>query len=374
MQEELKEELSEHSGKIQASFSTVVKVILIFSIFYATYAHLWHILFANLFLLFLLFTPLLLRKKYKVHIPKEFEFIFLIFVVISFFLGDIRGIIIQAFFGIAVGFIGFTTMLILYSNSKFKHNYFLIILFSFSFSLAFGVIAELLKFYLKSYLGYTLTMGDYEFAIINLTLISGGAFLSSLFGYAYMKGYRPKIMLTMVSKFKKKNPNLFIEKAKSPEEVLNLIKKGENDKIEFKSTLRTNLYTNEQDKKLEVATLRSIVSFMNSEGGVLLIGISDKQEILGIKKDNFENDDRFSLHLTNLIKEKIGKEYLPYLNLQLVPLNEKNIMKIECQKSSKPVFLKHEGKEMFFTRAGASSVEISGSKLIDYINNNFKSN
>src|SRR3989339_836320 len=119
----LKELIKNHSGKIQASLSTIIKIILIFSIFYA-----------NIFLLFLLFTPYFLRKKYEVHIPKEFEFIFLAFIIISFFLGDIRGTIIQIFFGTAIAFIGFTIMLILFSNSKFKANYLLVMLFSFSFS------------------------------------------------------------------------------------------------------------------------------------------------------------------------------------------------------------------------------------------------
>ena len=145
------EMLKGSAGKIQGSLSTIVKIILIFSIFYATYFHLWHIMIANIFLLFLLFIPYFLRRNYEVQIPAEFEFIFLIFIIVSFFLGGIRGVIIQTFFGIAVGFIGFTIMLLLFSHSKFKANYLLIMLFSFSFSVTFGLVAELTKYYLKVY-------------------------------------------------------------------------------------------------------------------------------------------------------------------------------------------------------------------------------
>ena len=357
--------------KVQSYFSIIVKIILIFVGIYSFYFHLWHILFANLFLLFLLFIPLILRKKYHVHIPTEFELFILVFALISFFLGNIRGVIIQIFFGIAVGFIGFTIMLILFSNSKFKKNYLLIILFAFSLSVTFGLIAELLKYYLKIFFGYSNVINDYPYTMMNLTLVSGGAFLSSILGYFYMKGWRPQPLAEMVKKFKKKNPNFFTEKAESPEEVLDLIKKGEHDKLEFKSTLRTNLYTSQFDKKMETASLKTLVAFMNSEGGTLLIGVSDKGEISGIEKDNFESLDKFDLHLTNLIKEKIGKEYLPYINLQPIQINGKSIMKIECKKSDGPVFLKHEGKEQFFVRASAASAEVTGSKLIDYIGNSF---
>lgn len=358
--------------KIQNSLSLAVKIVLLISSFYAVYFHLWQILFANLILLLLLFTPLLLRKKYQVKIPIEFELLFLLFTIITFFLGNIRGVIIQTFFGVAIGFIGFAVMLMLFSNSKIKTSYSLIVLFSFSLSVTFGVAAELIKYYLKTYFDYGNVLADYPYTMTNLTLVSLGALFSSVLGYAYMKGYRPKVISTMVSKFKKTNPNFFSINAESPEAVHEIIKKGESDKIEFKSTLRTNLHTSLHDKNIEVATLKTLVAMMNAEGGALLLGVDDNGEITGIEKDNFESPDKFNLHLSNLIKEKIGKEYLPYLNFQLMQLDSKNIVKIECKKSSKPVFLKHEGKEHFFTRANAASIEVAGSKLLDYINNKFE--
>lgn len=359
------------SGKIQASLSTFIKIILIFAIFYAVYYHLWHILFVNLLLLVLLSMPYFFRKTYHIHIPREFEIIFFIFVAVTFFLGSIRGLIIQVFFGIAVGFVGFTIMLILFSHSKFKTNYFLIILFSFSFSITFGLAAEMAKYYLKLYLNSVNPIADYPYAMTNITLVAIGSFLSSLFGYAYMKGFKIKIMQDMVKKFKTKNPNLFIEKTDSPEELISLIKRGENEKLEFKSTLRKNLHTGENDKKIEIAALKTITAFLNSEGGTLLIGVSDKGEITGIEKDGFENNDKFNRHFTNLIKERIGNEFLPFMNFELVLIEEKNVMKVECNKSDRPVFLKYDTTEDFYIRVGASSLQLIGSKIIEYVKNNF---
>jgi len=361
------------SERARTSLSSIIKIIIILAILNAIYFHLWHILFANTMLLILMFMPDILKKTHQIHIPKEFEFIVLIFVIATFFLGDIRGLIIQIFFGVSIGFIGFTMMLILYSNSKLKTNYALIILFAFSFSLALGGLLEMAKYYLKLSLGFELGGGEYAYTMRSLVLVALGSLSASLFGYAYMKGFRGKLLRGLVEKFKKKNPNLFITYADSPEEVLDLIKKGEAEKLEFKSTLRVNLHTNEMDKRVENAVLKTIVSFLNSEGGTLLVGVSDSGEISGIEKDKFLNNDKFNIHFANLIKEKIGKEFFPYIRSELVLINDKTILKVESSKSDKPVFLKEDKDEEFYIRLGPTSVQISGSKLWEYIKNNFKS-
>ncbi len=367
----LKELINGQGGKFQASLSTIVKIILIISIFYSIYFHLWHLLFANTLLLILMFIPFFIRKSYQVHIPKIFEFFFLIFVLATFFLGNIRGIVIQIFFGIAMGFIGFTVMLLLFSQSKSKANYLLIIIFAFSLSLSLGLIAEMIKYYLKLYLDFGNINGDYSYTMLNLTLVGAGALISSIIGYIYMKGYKVQIMKEMVDEFKHKNPNFFIQKTDSPEEIIRLIKKGENEKLEFKSTLRTNLHTGEHDKKVENAALKTIVAFLNSEGGTLLVGVSNEGDISGIEKDSFEDNDRFNRHFTNLIKERIGNEFLPYMSFELVLMENKNILKVDCKKSEKPVFLKCDSKEEFYIRVGASSLELIGSKILEYIKNKF---
>ena len=51
-------------------------------------------------------------------------------------------------------------------------------------------------------------------------------------------------------KFVRNNPKLFSESEVNNESIKNIIKKGENEKIEFKSTLRTNLHTKQIDKKI----------------------------------------------------------------------------------------------------------------------------
>jgi len=65
------------------------------------------------------------------------------------------------------------------------------------------------------------------------------------------------------------NPRIFRNKMKETEsdKILKLLKKGETNKLEFKETIRTNLHTNNADRKMEHSVLKTIVAYLNSSGG-----------------------------------------------------------------------------------------------------------
>jgi predicted HTH transcriptional regulator len=170
---------------------------------------------------------------------------------------------------------------------------------------------------------------------------------------------------------KSENPNFFVTRSKVLEDVKREIFLGEGERTEFKSCLRMNLHTCQPDHKIEFAVLRSIASFLNSSGGSLFLGVSDNKEILGLEKDGFENLDLFNRHLTNLLKENIGAEFLPFLSFDFFNLDGKVILRINCMKSIGPVFLKSDGREDFFVRFGASTISLSGNRMLEYIRGNF---
>jgi hypothetical protein len=356
-------------SEIPEHLSLAIKIILFLSIINAIYLKLWHVMSTNLFLLIILLLPKIVKKS-NLKIPREFEWALLIFIIFTFFLDSTRTTLAPIFFGIATSMIGFLILLILYSSNQIKKNYFLIILFSFNFAVAFGFALEFLKYWLKYMLGHELSANIYSFSMQSMTYVIIGAAIASIFGYIYMKGHGGFIQ-PIVKKFLSLNPSL--KKSENlTKEVNEIIKQKESEKLEFKSTLRTNLYTNELDKNIEHATLKTIVGFLNSNGGTLLIGVGDGGEIKGIEKDKFPNTDKFNLHLVNLIKQKIGKKYLHYIKFETVSLQDKTVIKIDCKKSKKPTFLRTETGEEFYIRAGPSSAQISGSELIEYIENKFK--
>jgi DNA-binding transcriptional regulator/RsmH inhibitor MraZ len=156
--------------------------------------------------------------------------------------------------------------------------------------------------------------------------------------------------------------------------IMKMIEKGENEKLEFKSTIRHNLHTGKPGKEIEIAWLKGVASFLNSEGGILFIGVNDDGNIVGLEPDNFANDDRCLLHIQNLIKQHIGLEFSPYIDIKIRELELGKIISISCTPSTIPVFLKNNDKEQFFVRSGPSSVALPLSKALKYIEDRKKKN
>lgn len=150
-------------------------------------------------------------------------------------------------------------------------------------------------------------------------------------------------------------------------EVQNLIAAGESATLEFKSTMRMNLKSGKKGKEIELAWLKAVVAFMNSDGGILLIGVEDDGTICGLEADNFANDDRLRLHFKSLVSHHIGPEFAKFLHLKVVPLTEKVVAVIECERVRKPVFLRVGKNEDFFVRSGPSSMKLSMSQMISYL-------
>ena len=59
-----------------------------------------------------------------------------------------------------------------------------------------------------------------------------------------------------------------------------LIKAGEGERVELKSTARWNLRTSERDPHLEDEVVVTVAGFMNAAGGTLLIGVADDGAIV----------------------------------------------------------------------------------------------
>lgn len=154
----------------------------------------------------------------------------------------------------------------------------------------------------------------------------------------------------------------------STREILEI---GENDQVEFKSTLRWNLYSNKKDKAIEKASLKTMVAFMNTNGGVLIIGVNDEGEPIGLDTDQFENKDKMLLHLTNLIKKRIGTLYLKYLHFTIKEIGGKDTLRIDCHPASKPAYLKEDDNDHFYIRSGPSTTDLRLSKVYEYIVDRF---
>jgi predicted HTH transcriptional regulator len=150
-----------------------------------------------------------------------------------------------------------------------------------------------------------------------------------------------------------------------------IIHQGESEKIEFKSTLRYNIHTAKFGREIEHAALKSIAAFLNSWGGILLIGVDDGKNIAGIEPDKFDNDDRAMLHLTNMVKERLGNHFMQFINCSVETIETRKIMRIDVSASNSPAFLNYNNEEYFYIRTGPSTTDLKPSRIYDYIDNRF---
>jgi predicted HTH transcriptional regulator len=129
--------------------------------------------------------------------------------------------------------------------------------------------------------------------------------------------------------------------------------------------------------KLENSIVKTISSFLNSEGGFLLVGVEDDGTICGIEKDypllnknRYNNWECWLEHLLNLIKEKIGVEFVSHLNVKRICMQDKTIAKIIVKKSGVPVFV---GKKItkFYIRHLDTCRSLRADQMDNYIVNHW---
>jgi len=154
--------------------------------------------------------------------------------------------------------------------------------------------------------------------------------------------------------------------------MMDLIRIGENEQAEFKSTLRWNIKAERKDESVEHAVLKTIAAFLNSAGGSLLVGVGDDGSILGIESDQFPNTDKFAQHFWNIVKENLTQEIAPYIHTRFERLDGKTVFLVQCLKCPVPVFLNHKkfGEE-FYIRVGPGSVKLGIQESLRYIARRF---
>ncbi|WP_242467253.1 AlbA family DNA-binding domain-containing protein [Thiocapsa imhoffii] len=167
-------------------------------------------------------------------------------------------------------------------------------------------------------------------------------------------------------------PKLRIDRTKVASELRELILSGEGCHLEFKSTMRMNLHSKTIGREIELAWLKAVAAFLNSEGGILLLGIADDGTAHGLAADLFENEDKCRLHFKNLFNQHLGPEYARFVRFELHDFEDVRIGVVECERANTPVFLLDDKRrEWFLIRNGPSNTDLSISRALKYIRGRF---
>jgi hypothetical protein len=159
------------------------------------------------------------------------------------------------------------------------------------------------------------------------------------------------------------------------------LQKGESDLIEFKSSMIWDYKNNKPSEELQLMITKTLSAFMNSYGGVLIVGIDDDANLLGLENDmsifsERKNWDGWLQHLVNLIRKQIGPEYLNYIVTEKFTKEGKTIAKIVVKPSNKPTFVEYrdkngQSKTDFFVRGLNTTQSLNNRQTADYIKNHW---
>ena len=127
----------------------------------------------------------------------------------------------------------------------------------------------------------------------------------------------------------------------------------------------------------ELAIGKAVSCLMNSGGGWLLIGIDDDKNILGLENDfqviRKSNKDGFQLHFNGIIKKYIGIINRQFLKMYFEEKDGKLVSIVRIMQSPDPVYLKNQGKTIFYARFGNECQPLDVDVAANYIAKHFKS-
>jgi serine/threonine protein kinase len=145
------------------------------------------------------------------------------------------------------------------------------------------------------------------------------------------------------------------------DEIERLLASDESARLEFKSSLRVPIAppppgktVKEIERALELAVLKTLAAFLNTDGGTLVIGVADDGTIVGIEVDYPRvkgSGDGWRKTFDNLISRDLGVEVMKCIDLQLDPWHGQTIAVIRCLPRKEPTWL---GDELYVRRTAST--------------------
>ncbi len=155
-----------------------------------------------------------------------------------------------------------------------------------------------------------------------------------------------------------------------------LITAGEGQHSEFKASFAWDYRRQRINKDLHKAVMKNIVGFMNTTGGILLLGVGDEGEIVGLEQEfqtqGKPNADGFENNFNTAFRDMVGPEYRPYVVLDFERIEEKTICRVMVLPTPEPVYLTHKNREEFYIRTGNASQPLTTSQAVTYVQTHFK--
>lgn len=163
------------------------------------------------------------------------------------------------------------------------------------------------------------------------------------------------------------------EKRKYQISLEEALKKGECQTVEFKETLEFDVNANAGSQVVLKSALRTVAGFLNSFGGTLFIGVSDKREIRGLERDfrlcKKNNVDGFEQKLRNLLCSRFHPTPWGKANIRFESTNNLVVCAINTQPLPKAEVVHFDGE--VYVREGNTTRKLEGLQLTNWLQERF---
>ena len=153
-------------------------------------------------------------------------------------------------------------------------------------------------------------------------------------------------------------------------QLLDMISKGESDRLEFKVAAYWNSFKKTKDSTMRDNITQGVAAFINStEGGALLIGVDDDCSIVGLEDDYTAVEskkpgrDSYQLFLRNVLSDSLGGDSTSFYTISFHRLEGKDVCRISVKPAKKPMFLKGE----LYIRGGNQKRKLTPQEAIEYV-------
>ncbi len=160
--------------------------------------------------------------------------------------------------------------------------------------------------------------------------------------------------------------------------VEELIEMGESQFIEFKSSMLWDYNLQGKNSELYDPVIKTICAFMNSDGGVLLIGVGNDGEILGLERDyscfhHEPSSDTFDRSLTQKFNSQVQGMFRQFFRTTFPQVDDKEICRVDVRPADEPVLMLKKQKKILYIREGARTTGIDDlRKIVEYARKRWK--
>lgn len=153
--------------------------------------------------------------------------------------------------------------------------------------------------------------------------------------------------------------------------VRRLIDGGENETVEFKSSLRWDLRESKINKMLEQVVMKTLAGFLNAKGGTLLIGVDDRGAVIGLAADygtlRKKDRDGFELHLRQLVARDLGEAASVLPTVTFHEIDGEDTCQITVEPSDYPIYVDDQKAAVFYLRTGNATRSLPVDEAVKYI-------